>query len=61
MDMICIKSLNVPTEIYIMQNTMVQGGDGQLRKKIKSGVREKMKRKITLKRGERPLKCIILG
>ena len=43
-----------------MQNTMIRGGDGQLEKKKKSGVREKMKkgkekrRKFTLKKGRRP-------
>ena len=30
--------------IYIMQNTMVRGGDGQLGEKIKLGVREKNKK-----------------
>ena len=43
------------TGIYIMQNTMVRGGDGQPGKKMKLGVRKKerkrgkkKRRKITL-------------
>ena len=52
--------------IYIMQNTMVRGGDGQPgRRKI--GVREKIKkgkenrRKIILKKKEKVLKMHLFG
>ena len=38
--------------IYIMQNTMVRGGDGQLGKKIKLGVREKKEKGERKKRGK---------
>ena len=47
------------TEIYIMQNTMVMGGDGKLGKKRKRG--KKKKRKITLKKGKEALKMHLLG
>ena len=50
-----------------MQNTMVRGGDGQLGKKNKIRSKgekikkRKKRRKITLKKGEKVLKCIFLG
>ena len=48
--------------IYIKQNTIVRGGDGQLGKKLKLGAREKKKngkekrRKIILKKGKKGLR-----